>query len=248
MSEPGGQFGGLVDPAAQRIPTDRQSLRDLITALMAQPDILAELASALATGMGLDPRIVVALHQAADTDASAQAIHHTLGTGPRQAAAGSHEHTVPRIWRRQSNSALSTFVSATAEGKDTGIGDLLITAKNTKEYLVFYTARVSLTGADSSVDLRLRHTVAGTPTGTPATVTNTSTFLHGHSVAAQAGMPASETVLHRVTGTFLTGGVAALPVHVAAFHNLIAGGGTAEVAQASSSVRQLVVMEVSATG
>ena len=104
----------LADPAANKIPTDRQSLRELIAALTGQPDILGELSVALATGMGLDPRTVAALHQAADTDASALAVHHTLGAGPRQASPGNHDHGTPRIWRRSSVTSCGEASTATS--------------------------------------------------------------------------------------------------------------------------------------
>lgn len=35
---------------------------------------------------------VEAFHEKADTDARPEAIHHTLGTGPNQAASGDHNH------------------------------------------------------------------------------------------------------------------------------------------------------------
>lgn len=244
MSQP------LSDPASNRLPTDRANLLLLVDALTGQPDILGRLGGAIIESAGQDGRLVAALHVAADTDASILAIHHTLGTRSGQAAAGNHEHTTPRIWRKQSNAAESGIAIATAEQKDAGIGDLLFTAKSSRQYLVLYTARVDQTTADASVDLRLRYTVAASPTGTPASPSNASAQLTGHSVQSQVGLPNTAVVVHTVAGSFLTGGVAQLPVHVAAFADLVTGGGggTATIAQATGGQRQLIVLEGSAVG
>ncbi|HEY6019035.1 MAG TPA: hypothetical protein VIY48_03820 [Candidatus Paceibacterota bacterium] len=37
-------------------------------------------------------------HQSVDTDSGATAIHHTIGTGANQGAAGNHTHTVGNVW------------------------------------------------------------------------------------------------------------------------------------------------------
>ncbi len=47
-------------------------------------------------------------HESPDTDSGAAALHHTLGVGANQAAAGNHTHTAPAITRE----AIFTFSSA----------------------------------------------------------------------------------------------------------------------------------------
>jgi hypothetical protein len=232
----------LSDPQTPRMPTDRESLRQLVDALASEADILHQLAYALALEGGLDPQLIALQHQAADTDGSLVALHHTLGAGARQSSAGNHDHGVPRIWRTSSNVALATVVAADAEAKDTGIGDRLFTAKSSKEYLIIYTARVASATADASVDLRLRYTV-GVGGAVPVAVTTAATLLYGHSVPGVVGLPATATVLHSVSGAFLTGGVAQLPVNVAAFHDVVTGGGTVTIAQSTGALRRLIVME-----
>lgn len=43
-------------------------------------------------GQPADAEEVAQFHTNADTDTRAEAIHHTLGPGPSQAASGSHQH------------------------------------------------------------------------------------------------------------------------------------------------------------
>lgn len=232
----------LENPADRQLPTDRESLRALVTALAAEPDILNQLGYALAVPGGLDPQLVALWHQAADKDASVLALHHTLGGASGQAAPGNHDHGIPRIWRRTSNVALPSKVAADAEAKDTGIGDLTITAKTTKEYLVFLTCRVNSAGGAANVDLKLRYTV-GTTTTAPAAVTTASAQADAFSVGAISGQPDTRTFVTLIRGDFLTGGVAQLPVNIAAFHDVTTGAGTVTIDQASGSVRRLMVLE-----
>lgn len=45
------------------------------------------------TGIGSSPKLIQAnTHESADTDVAASSIHHTIGTGPFQSAAGNHVH------------------------------------------------------------------------------------------------------------------------------------------------------------
>ena len=238
MTEP------LTDPGARAIPTDRESLRQLVTALLGEPDIFGALARGFVEVVGTDGPLVSLLHQAADTDGSPLALHHTLGAGARQAAAGNHEHPTPRIWRAQSNSALASKVAADAEAKDTGVADLSFTARATKQYLIIYTARVNSTGGDANVDLRLRYETAISP-AVPASPSAASASLYGHSVGAASGQPDTQTVLTQVSGDFFTGtgGLGSAPVKVAAFHDVVTGAGTITVDQASGALRRLIVVE-----
>lgn len=69
-----------------------------------------------------DPRTVMDFHTNADTDATNEALHHTLGTGSNQAASGSHRHDGTDSFlllegytlsgSRGGNSALATVIGA----------------------------------------------------------------------------------------------------------------------------------------
>lgn len=234
----------LTDPDERSIPTDRESLRSLVTALLGEPDIFGSLARGFVEIVGTDGPLVSLLHQAADTDGSPLALHHTLGAGARQAAAGNHDHPAPRIWRAQSNSALASKVTADAEAKDTGVGDLLFTARAAKQYLIIYTARVNSAGGAANVDLRLRYETAIAPAA-PASPDAASDLFYSHSVGAVSGQPDTQTVLTQVSGDFFTGtgGLGSTAVKVAPFHDVVSGAGTVTVDQATGSLRRLIVLE-----
>lgn len=64
-------------------------------------------------------------HTYADTDTTKDSIHHTLGSGQNQAAAGSHKHTgadSPRLWEgktitgsRSSGAAVASIIALLVE-------------------------------------------------------------------------------------------------------------------------------------
>ena len=71
----------------------------------------------------VDPQTVKAFHEKADTDASAQAIHHTLGPKNGNAAGGDHNHIVGTPYKkplsgvtlsgsRGGNAALPSIIAA----------------------------------------------------------------------------------------------------------------------------------------
>lgn len=232
----------LQDPDARTIPTDRESLRALVTALLGEPDIFGILARGFVEIVGTDGPLVSLLHQASDVDGSPFAQHHTLGAGARQAAAGNHDHLIPKLWRKRSDSALATIVLADAEKKDTGLGDLTITARANREYLIGYTAQVGASGADVNFDLRVRYRV-GTATTAPGAVVNTDPQAAASSMPGRPGLPRSVVVLDVLGGSFLTGGEPSLPVNLAAFYDVTTGAGTGSVAQSAGARRLLFCME-----
>jgi len=52
-------------------------------------------------------------HESPDTDTSTSSLHHTLGTGSNQAAAGNHTHTVTKIMHAQAVLTIEGVISAT---------------------------------------------------------------------------------------------------------------------------------------
>lgn len=77
---------------------DRESIQGLLDEFERQPDLLGALVRAVAGGLSVDPDQVAILHDASDVDGSPLALHHTLGAGARQAAAGNHGHAASGPW------------------------------------------------------------------------------------------------------------------------------------------------------
>jgi hypothetical protein len=74
-------------------PQHHQNLGDAIMALEANVALLTHDHSG-GTGAHATAKLAQAnTHQSADTDTATTAIHHTLGTGPNQASAGTHTHS-----------------------------------------------------------------------------------------------------------------------------------------------------------
>jgi hypothetical protein len=221
---------------------NRESVQGLIEELQRQPDLLDVLTRAVSGGLSVDPDQVAILHGASDSDGSPLALHHTLGAGPRQAAAGDHDHREPLSWEANSADALTTRTAGDPELKDTGVGDLLVPARAGKNYLFLYTARVAAAAGDVNGDLRLRYLNGGAavPAGSVAVG---SALMHGHSFGIASGLSDTKVAFHAITGNFLTGGAPLAWIKLAAFYVAVTGAGTLTVAQAASSRRQLLVLE-----
>lgn len=88
LDDDGGSGRDMVD--------NHEDLGDAIMAMQAQATLLAHSHDGT-TRQG--PKLTQAnTHQTPDTDTDVTAIHHTIGTGANQGAAGNHSHTVSNVW------------------------------------------------------------------------------------------------------------------------------------------------------
>ena len=221
---------------------------------------LDQIVAAVIAKLQTDPEAAARIHQAADVDSGPPALHHTLGLGSGESAAGNHLHDArylqlpntvakqvdhPRTWQNfsTSSSANATIVLATAETAD-ALGDVPFQARAERDYTFIYVARFVATGAAVAVDARLRIR-SGNP---PSAPTNTDTQVGEASIPIfnLGGSGAdSRTVLgHRRCNT-AGSGADILPglYRFGAFFDVTAGTGTLTVDQPTNGRRQLVVIE-----
>lgn len=81
---------------------------------------------------GPTPQEVNAYHKAADKDASKNALHHTLGLRPNQAAAGNHTHNAKDSVKIGTN---ENFVLTGAKGGNVALTNLIALLKNYIQFI-----------------------------------------------------------------------------------------------------------------
>lgn len=110
-------------------------------------------------------------HQSPDTDSSATALHHTIGTGANQGAAGNHTHTVANVWP-----VGSVFITAVA-GTPTSFGLPGTWSQITGVFVVASGSTFTGTGGTSSHS----HTANFTTSGAHSHSTSNVDSAGGHS-------------------------------------------------------------------
>lgn len=212
---------------------------------------IAELVAQLVAALAADPELAARIHAAADSDASPQALHHTLGEGNTQAATGSHLHdarysqtththdldTLTDLAKSWSNAVSSATTTQSAETKDAGTVEFVAHAG--RRYLFRYSARINSSAA-TEVDLRVR---GATYTSGVPLLSVADTLLGAQSVSTPAGGAGGHQGGHCLFSLECPGELAAGNWTIAGFWDTT-GTGTSLVDQPTGGRRQLEVIEL----
>lgn len=136
-------------------------------------------------------------HNAVDTDASAAALHHTIGTGAFQAAAGNHTHT-----QAQSHNSADTDTATTAIHHTLGTGANQAAAGNHTHSSLPVAHASTHIGSGSDPIPAFTSTTSGLA---PASGGGTTTFLRADGLWATPAGGGGGTVDHRMATAYVYG-------------------------------------------
>lgn len=219
-------------------------------------DQLATLIEAVVTAIGQDASLALRIHQAADVDGSAQALHHTLGTLAGQAAAGNHAHTAEslglRNWYR-SYTGVATDGPTATEVKDTHLQDVAFDVRANRDYTFRASIGVGVSAGPYTGEIHIRYetAVTGTTTVIPSPTTASPLLLSKTFAGERAGGPGQQDVLLNETlraGLALPAGIPLARYRIGVFAARTSGTGLAIYTHANSRRAIEVTEKISTVG